>query len=109
MLERCFVLVLLATASVACAGEPLYTYTLKHEGWAATYDEALAVASVQGIINRDGPRLYLLSPKNNRPQYWLDLLSRDGRWLERRERITLADLDALVKLAGPRLKGAIIW
>ena len=93
----------------AKSGKPLYTYTLTQEGTPASYDEALAVATLQGIINRDAPEVYVLSCKNTRPQFWLDLLSRDGRWLERRERMPLADLGALVHLAGDRLKGAIIW
>jgi len=88
---------------------PLHLYTLPHDGTPASYDEALAVASVQGIINRKSPELYLLSRKNPRPKFWLDLLAKDGRWLEGRPRKTLADLDALVRLARKRLKGAVIW
>jgi uncharacterized membrane protein len=42
---------------------PLYTYTLAQDGTQASYDEAMAVATLQGIINRKGPRLYLLSRK----------------------------------------------
>ena len=37
------------------------------------------------------------------------LLAKDGRWLQGREPKPLPDLGALVKLAGKRLKGAIIW
>ena len=91
------------------AGKPLYTYTLAQDGTQASYDEAMAVASLQGIINRTSPDLYVLSRKNTRPQFWLDLLATDGRWLQGRERKPKPDLTALVKLAGKRLKGAIIW
>jgi len=90
-------------------GKPLHTFTLAHDGTPTSYDEAMAVASLQGIINRKSPELYLLSRTNTRPRFWLDLLARDGRWLQGRERKPLPDLDALVKLAGKRLKGAIIW
>jgi hypothetical protein len=96
-------------AKRAKAGKPLYTYTLAHDGTPASYDEAMAVASLQGIINRASPELYLLSRTNTRPQFWLDLLAKDGRWLQGRERKSQPDLTALVKLAGKRLKGAIIW
>lgn len=88
---------------------PLYTYTLAHDGTPESYDEALAVAALQGLINRQSPELYVLSRKNNRPQFWLELLSRDHRWLEGRELKPLTDLTALVQLAGQRLKGAIVW
>jgi len=118
--------------SGANTGDPIYTYTLQHDAVPATgrdmlaasqtrsttvfvggntesYDEAIAVATLQGIINRDAPRLFVLSDKNKRPQYWLDILSRDGRWLEHRERKELASLDEVAALACPRLKGAVIW
>ena len=98
-----------ANAKITKGDKPLYTYTLTQDGTPASYDEAMAVACLQGIINRKSPELYVLSRSNKRPQFWLDLLTRDGRWLQARERKPLADLDALVKLAGKRLKGAIIW
>jgi GxGYxY sequence motif in domain of unknown function N-terminal/GxGYxYP putative glycoside hydrolase C-terminal domain len=98
-----------AGEQVTQSSKPLYTFTLAHDGTQASYDEALAVASLQGIINRQSPELYLLSRRNTRPQFWLDLLAKDGRWLQGRERQPLSDLDALIKLAGDRLKGAVIW
>jgi len=88
---------------------PLYAYTLAQDGTPGSYDEAMAVACLQGIINRKAPELYLLSRKNTRPQYWLDILSKEGRWLQGRELKPLPDLGALVQLAGKRLKGAVIW
>lgn len=87
----------------------LYTYTLAQDGTAAAYDESLAVACLQGIINRDGPDVYVLSRKNSRPEFWLDVLSKEGRWLGGREPRAVGDPGALVKLAGRRLKGAVIW
>lgn len=87
----------------------LYTYTLLHDGSREAYDESLAVACLQGIINRKSPQLYVLSRKNTRPQYWLDIMRKDGRWLEGREQVPLTNLDALIKLAGKRIKGAVIW
>ncbi len=98
----------------APAQKPLYLYTLSNTeefrpDSVASYDEAMAAACLQGLINRDAPNVYLLSKDTTRPQYWLDLLSKDGRWLEGRLVETVSDLDALVKLAGDRLKGAVIW
>jgi len=89
--------------------QPLYTYTLQPSGTTAAYDEAVAVTTVQGVINREAPSVYVLAAANPRPRFWLDVLSREGRWLEGRPTVPLADLDALVNLAGPRLKGAVIW
>lgn len=88
---------------------PLHTYALLQDGTAAAYDEACAVASLQGIINRSGPELYLFARGNSRPRYWLDILSTGGRWLEGRVETPHTDLAELVTLAGDRLKGAVIW
>ncbi len=38
-----------------------------------------------------------------------NVLSREGRWLEGRKREPVTDLGGLVKLAGRRLKGAVVW
>lgn len=89
--------------------DPLYTFTLSHDGTPASYDESLAVACLQGIINRDAPRLYVLSKKNTRPQYWLDILSKNNRWLAGRKLSPIEKLDGLIQLAGDKLKGAVIW
>ena len=88
---------------------PLYAFTLAQDGTPESYDESMAVACLQGIINRKAPEFYVLSRKNTRPQYWLDILSKEGRWLQGRELKPLPDLGALVQLAGKRLKGAVIW
>ena len=98
-----------ANAVQAQADEPLYTYTLTHDASLDSYDEALTVACLQGIINRDRPRLYVLSKKDSRPEYWRKILSDKGRWLKGKTFNPLADLNALVELARPRLKGVVIW
>jgi hypothetical protein len=91
------------------ATKPLHAFTLAHDGTTASYDEAMAVASIQGIINRSAPEIYVFSRKNTRPQYWLDLLSKDGRWLQGRTLLPHADLTALIQLGGDRIKGVVIW
>lgn len=97
----------------ACESIPdersLYTYTLKGDNTAKGYDEAVAVACIQGILNRRVPQLYVLSDLHDRTVYWLDTLSTGDNWLAGRERRAVADLSELVSIAGGRLKGAIIW
>ena len=98
-----------AIANSAESLAPLYIYTLSREGPVEGYDEALAMACLQGIINRTSPELFVLSRTNERPGFWLELMSTHGRWLEKREQRRLKDLEALVRLAGTRLKGAVVW
>lgn len=88
---------------------PLYTYALTHDGTPQSYDEAMAVASLQGIINRESPTLYVQSPKNDRPRYWLDLFLKQEGWLAGRELKPVTDVSSLLELAGTRLRGAVIW
>ncbi len=86
-----------------------YSYTLRHDGTPQSYDEAMAATTLQGVINRNAPRLYLFSRKDGQPKHWLNLLSQQGRWLSGKRIEPLADLGALVKLAGDGLRGAVIW
>lgn len=107
---RTLLLVSLLTLAASPLGAgPLYTYTLSHDGSAASYDEALAAATLEGVINRQAPEVYLLSARDKRPGFWLNVLSTGGRWLEGMQTVPVADLGGLVRLAGPRLKGAVIW
>jgi hypothetical protein len=105
--------VLAAPASGARAqGErrpPLHTYELAPDGSARFYDEAVAAACIQGVINRASPDLYILSRGDEHPRFWLETLSSGGRWLQGRTAVPVDGLDALVRLAGARLKGAVIW
>ncbi len=87
----------------------LTTYVLKGGTDAAAYDEAVAVATVQGLLNRDAPQVYLFSAVNPRPQYWWDRFSRPGGWLASRRAAPVADLDGLVRRAGAKLRGAVVW
>ncbi len=91
------------------SNDAIYVYTLDAAGTPGAYDEAVAAACIQGIINRDRPLVYFLSERSARPRYWLDLLSKDAGWLAGKTPIPLADLNALAALAGNRLKGAVIW
>jgi len=90
-------------------GSPLYTFMLRPSPDQGCYDETVTVACLQGLINRTGSQLYLLSEANKRPGYWLDVMQRDGRWLSGRSPQPVAGLDAMVRLAGAWLKGAVIW
>jgi hypothetical protein len=98
-----------AEDTAAMKKDALYLYEPANRNTQQAYDEAMAAACLQGIINRDAPRLYLLAPDNSRPRYWLDLFSREDAWLAGREQTRVTGLDGLVELAGDRLKGAVIW
>ena len=70
-------------------GDVLHVYTHNKVEGSTAYDEAMAAACLQGLINRDGPRVYLLpakgstsrhwDPSGSPARYWLDVLGREGR------------------------------
>ncbi len=87
----------------------LYTFTLLANGTPEAWDEAMAAACLQGLINRDAPSVYVLTPADKHPALWLDVFTKDGRWLEGRPQQALESLTALRELAGDKVKGAVIW
>ena len=89
--------------------QPVFTYRLLDDQTPQAYDEAVAASCLQGLYNKaHGPAVYLLS-QNKRPQYWLDLFSREGEWLFGREQREIAGLDDLLALARDCVSGAVIW
>ncbi|NLI00771.1 MAG: hypothetical protein GX446_14910 [Chthonomonadales bacterium] len=95
--------------NTAAPPPPIYTYTISQNGTPESYDEAMAVACLQGIANRRTPSVYILSRANARPAYWQEALSRPGGWMHGREVRPLADISALRDLVGRRVRGAVIW
>jgi len=87
----------------------MYVYTLKQDGTTDAYDESMVVASLQGIINRTAPIVYVESKTYKRPEFWLLELSKEGKWLNGRETVILNNLDALFNLGKAEIKGAVIW
>jgi hypothetical protein len=87
----------------------IYTYTLSQEASADSYDESMVVACLQGLLNRESPRVYVLSARNQRPEYWKGILTRPDHWLHGVDFHPLPDLDDLFALARPHVKGAVIW
>ncbi len=73
------------------------------------YDEAVALATLQGLINRNEPRLYITNTEYGRPEYWLQKMSRSGYWLCGVESRRITGLQSVINLARPVLRGAVIW
>ncbi len=103
--------------------QTIYTFTQPSvERNTHNYDEAMVVACLQGIINRDSPEVYLLPSSINRPdywfltptdiprtEYWLDIMTSDNRWLSDYDIASFSDIDVLYTLAEGKVKGAVIW
>ncbi|NLH42775.1 MAG: hypothetical protein GX448_13135 [Planctomycetes bacterium] len=78
------------------------------------WDHCHAVAALQGLVNREGPTLYLRftdsqHSKQNVDDFWFEKLSQPGQWLHGRpiERIdTIADL---VRRFRSRIQGLVVY
>ena len=104
-------IIMLIASGICFAKAPgtIYTYTLKDDGTQRSYDETIAVACFQGILNRNTPTVWINAEKEKHADVWQKIMSEDGRWLADKKWIQLNSLDELRKLAGSRIKGAIIW
>ncbi len=111
-------------ASALHADEPVVLYDLRYTlkfdpGDPAqvkmAWDHAHAVATLQGIVNRVGPTLYLRFVDShtvggkNIDDYWLDKLREPGQWLHGRRIETVSGIVALVEKYRHAVNGAVVY
>lgn len=77
----------------------------------AFWDQMHALSALQGLVNRDSPRLYvyLVGDAGRTDRYWLDLLRKPGQWLAGCELRERHDLVELVKSYREVIKGVVVW
>lgn len=110
----------LAVFAFSAAAEPLVWFDLGAclktlpEDTVLRHDAMNYVASLQGLVNRDGPRLALrflevegAAGRINLDEYYLDLL-RKG-WLKDAEAVPEADLEGLLRRFPEAAQGAVLW
>ncbi len=76
------------------------------------WDHCHAVATLQGIVNRDAPRLYVRYVNaygRNVDDYWLTEMSKPGGWLHGRKVKTIAIIADLVSDYRRFIKGAVLY
>jgi hypothetical protein len=75
------------------------------------WEELHALSALQGIVNRDQPRLYLnlVGDKGSIDRYWWRYLSAKGRWMADAKVVELSSLKDLVVRFRPFLKGLVEW
>ena len=68
------------------------------KGLNLVWDDVHAVATLQGVVNRDAPRLYVyfvMEGKNDIDGYWWDKYAQKGEWLHGRETQTYRTMEEL--------------
>ncbi|MBN1484165.1 MAG: hypothetical protein JXA37_05535 [Chloroflexia bacterium] len=95
-------------ASVGPAGSPGEALSGKtFEGLIADYDLILFVSTLQGIVNRDAPRLYVYHDSVD--DFWLQKFQGSGEWLASFRVVPLADLAALLEAFQDDVAGTVVW
>lgn len=112
---------LTAVGLLAYTAGPITVYDLRYalrfdpgnpQQVAAAWDHAHAAATLQGIVNRNGPELYLLFMESGGrcvDEYWLGRLSEPGQWLAGRKRIAVPSFNALIARYRKFIKGAVVY
>lgn len=84
----------------------------KAESATEVWDTMHALASLQGIVNRDAPRLYLLYCAEfgvETDQFWLDWLRGEDGWLRESRVVSVASLEDAVRVFRQHIKGLVIY
>jgi len=77
------------------------------------YDELALLAALQGIVNRDAPRLYVLGVSGggigDLDQFWWEQMAALGWSVAKQEPYMAKDLNDLLSIYGRRAKGLVVW
>lgn len=77
------------------------------------WDELHAVASLQGIVNRKSPRLYIRYVRNQNgtdvDDYWWDKYRKKGEWLEGKDTLECKSVEEAVMQFSNELHGMVVY
>ena len=76
------------------------------------WDDVHTVSTLQGIVNRKLPRLYIYMVKNgsiNIDRYWWNKFRQKGKWLSSRDTVVYKDVISLVKAYRSAIKGVVVY
>ena len=86
----------------------------------SVWDQSLLISALQGLVNRDAPRLYLLFVQAfgiETDEFWLETFSKEipnaspptKGWLADRTRRSVADLDELLTIFADSYRGVVLY
>ena len=115
------IIVLLLVANATFAGNKIGIYDLRYtlqadlstaQGLNLAWDDVHAVATLQGVVNRDTPRLYVyfvMEGNNDIDGYWWNKYSRKGEWLYGRETQTYRTMEELFTAYASYIEGVVVY
>lgn len=113
--------VLLFIVSTTHAAEKIGIYDLRYtlqtdlntrKGLDMAWDDVHAVSTLQGVVNRDVPRLYVyfvMEGKNDIDGYWWNKYAQKGEWLYGKETKEYATLEELFTAYKADIAGVVVY
>ncbi|MGF7081925.1 GxGYxYP domain-containing protein [Mucilaginibacter sp. UYCu711] len=77
-----------------------------------TWDYTHTIASLQGIVNRTTPQLYIFLVKNGSAdidRYWWNKYRAPGKWLAKRDTILYKNVVDVISAYKKQIKGAVVY
>ena len=115
------VAVLLLMIYTAFANAEIGIYDLRYtlntdlntkEGLDVAWDDVHAVSTLQGVVNRDAPRLYVyfvMEGNHDIDGYWWNKYRQKGEWLYGRETRTYQTMEDLFTVYAPYIEGVVVY
>jgi len=81
------------------------------------WDETHFVTSIQGIVNRDSPNLYIIitpipygdETNGSADKFWLDKMTIKGEWLGNWNQNQIPNLDAFISMYKNKINGLVVY
>lgn len=82
------------------------------EGINTAWDDVHAVSTLQGIVNKNSPNLYVyfvMEGNNDIDKYWWDKYSKKGEWLYGKQTVTYNTIEDLFEAYKSQINGAVVY
>ena len=86
--------------------------TANSEQMTQMWDQLHTTATLQGVVNRHSPHIYINYVKNEMMEadrFWWNYYRQEGRWLADRDTITSDNVVRLVKAYSDKIDGAVVY
>ncbi len=86
--------------------------TADSEQMTQMWDQLHTTATLQGVVNRHSPHIYINYVKNEMMEadrFWWNYYRQEGRWLADRDTITYDNVVSLVKAYSDKIDGAVVY
>lgn len=76
------------------------------------WDKMHVISTLQGVVNRESPQLYLFYVENqnvNIDRYWWNKYRQDGEWISKANVVVSSNIINVVEIFKDKIKGAVVY